>query len=707
MEPAPDRRAGDAIAEAHAAVASALVRAVTASIALAVIVALAGLWVAWPAIAAAPPLVRIGLLAICAVALSGSAFCASRAWHLATALHRPPSHEHPPRPKPAESARPGEARPPLSDAAAGPLSTGQQARPTPTDRKVRLPLSDTDARLAGVIASAMDAIITVDSEHRVVLFNAMAEVVFGWRAEEMMGQKLDRLLPGRFRAVHAQHVETFARTGATARVMGRTGQLTALRRDGSEFPIEATISQAAVRGEQLLTVILRDVSERLRAEQEVRQANARLTRYARRLEALQEIDRAVLGATRLEQLTVAALGRLLPIVSADEVDVVLRAEGEEAREHRVSAGTPPRVAVLSLPGNLQREVDEWLGTHQRRVDDLADPDNPTPEPLRTRHNESGFRSYLGTPLTAHGRLVGRLDAWSRSAAAFGEEAMEVTREAGDQLAVAIEQAKMRADLHRHAEDLEARVAQRTQALQDVNAELNSFAYSVSHDLRTPLRSMQGFAEALLEDYGNRLDETGHDYAKRIVAASRRMDQLIQDLLTYSRLSRAELELQPVALDPLLKGVAIQVEEQAQAATPERLPTIEVLEPLPIVVGHRGVLTQVFVNLLTNATKFVAPEVTPHVTVSAETRQDRVRVTVADNGIGIAEEHQERIFRVFERLHRLDAYPGTGIGLAIVRKGIDRLGGRSGVDSSPGQGSCFWVELPAADPGAVPTGDPLV
>ena len=114
-------------------------------------------------------------------------------------------------------------------------------------------------------------------------------------------------------------------------------------------------------------------------------------------------------------------------------------------------------------------------------------------------------------------------------------------------------------------------------------------------------------------------------------------------------------------------------------------------------GHRGVLSQIFQNLFTNGIKFVAPGVVPHLVVTGQEADGRVRITVADNGIGIAAEHQERIFRVFERLHRLEAYPGTGIGLAIVRKGAERLGGRCGVDSTPGEGSRFWVALPAAHP----------
>jgi PAS domain S-box-containing protein len=585
-----------------------------------------------------------------------------------------------------------------------------EPRPTQADARAAAsrPTEDTtgpSAQLAAIIASAMDAIITIDDEQRIVLFNRMAEAAFGWRADEVLGQPLGRLLPERFQRVHDRHVADFARTGATARAMGRPGQLVALRRDGTEFPIEATVSQAVVAGKRLLTVILRDTSERVRAERDMQAATERLARYTKRLEALQEIDRAILAASRLDDLAVGALGRLLPLAGADEADFVLIDEGDDAREHRVSVptrGGAPVVSVLTLPEGPQRTIDDWLSLRTRQIDDLALASRDVPVPLLVRRDE-GMRCYLGTPLVAGGHQLGRLELWARAPGAFSAETREIAQQAGTQLAIAIQQARLRADLHRHAEDLEARVAQRTLALQEVNAELNSFAYSVSHDLRTPLRSMQGFAEALLEDYAPALDDTGKDYARRIVAASRRMDHLIQDLLTYSRLSRAELELRPVTLADLLRTVAVQAQELAEAGNPPVHPRMEIVEPLPEVLGHGGVLSQVFHNLFSNAIKFVAPGVVPQLTVVARTTGGRVRVTVSDNGIGIAPEHQERIFRVFERLHRLEAYPGTGIGLAIVRKGIERLGGQCGVESEPGQGSRFWVELPAAEAGGAPGG----
>jgi len=236
--------------------------------------------------------------------------------------------------------------------------------------------------------------------------------------------------------------------------------------------------------------------------------------------------------------------------------------------------------------------------------------------------------------------------------------------------------------------LEEQVRHRTAELEERNEELEGFGYSISHDLRAPLRAMQGFSQALLEDSSDRLDDMGKEYAERIVAGAQRMDQLIQDLLAYSRVSRAELRLVPVPLDAIAQSVVGELEASLRA----RHAVIRVEDPLPVVLGHPATLSQVLTNLLGNALKFVPADRTPELRVRAENDDGRIRVWVEDNGMGIAPEHQERIFRVFERLHSGDDYPGTGIGLAIVRKAVERMGGTVGVDSTLGQGSRFWVEL---------------
>ncbi len=234
------------------------------------------------------------------------------------------------------------------------------------------------------------------------------------------------------------------------------------------------------------------------------------------------------------------------------------------------------------------------------------------------------------------------------------------------------------------QEREERLRRLTETLQQTNSDLEAFAYTVSHDLRAPLRAMEGFAEALLEDCGQALGPRGADYAGRIVRAARSMDRLVRDLLDYSRLSREDLGLHQVALEEAVDEALAEVVAEGCEIRVER--------PLPRVRGHRRMLVRVVGNLISNAVKFVPPDRTPRVRVRAEERGGRVRLWVEDNGIGVPPRQRERIFGLFERLHGPEAYPGTGLGLAIVRKAVERMGGRAGVESEPGRGSRFWVEL---------------
>lgn len=228
-------------------------------------------------------------------------------------------------------------------------------------------------------------------------------------------------------------------------------------------------------------------------------------------------------------------------------------------------------------------------------------------------------------------------------------------------------------------------------LREANQELESFAYSVTHDLRAPLRTMEGFSQALLEDYGAQLDETGRDYATRIIAAAKRLDMLIRDLLFYSRLGRTEVESQKVPLAEVVDEVRRLYKDSIQ----ERQAQVRVRRPLPTVYAHSGMLVQALGNLLSNAIKFVPQGIRPEVEIWAERRDDFVKIWVRDNGIGIDPAYHAEIFEPFRRIHG-SAYPGTGIGLAIVRKSAVRMGGSSGILSEPGKGSSFWIELPGGE-----------
>jgi signal transduction histidine kinase len=221
-------------------------------------------------------------------------------------------------------------------------------------------------------------------------------------------------------------------------------------------------------------------------------------------------------------------------------------------------------------------------------------------------------------------------------------------------------------------------------------ELEQYSYSITHDMRAPLRAMAMFSQLLLADHAAKLDETGRDYLQRIDSAAKRLDHLIQDVLSHSRLSRAELTLEPVNLDQLLRET-IQQYPNLQSVKAH----IEIQGPLLAVLGNPTALVQCVSNLLGNAVKFVAPGTRPQIKIYSEPCEGQVRVWVADNGIGIAPDLLGRVWGIFQRGHANKAYEGTGIGLSIVKKAVGRMGGKVGVESELGQGSRFWFQLPRA------------
>src|ERR1051326_5833779 len=241
--------------------------------------------------------------------------------------------------------------------------------------------------------------------------------------------------------------------------------------------------------------------------------------------------------------------------------------------------------------------------------------------------------------------------------------------------------QVEAQIRLRAQDLEKEVAERTGELRESVSSLEQFCYTIAHDLRAPLRTMHGFSDALLNECP--LNETGQEYARRIAAAAARMDLLIRDLLAYGRMNSTNLEAFPVNPAGLLEDVIRGFGRDDVV--------FHIEKPIPRVQANPTGLKQVFENLIANAIKFVAPGVVPKIRFFAEPREDRVRIFIKDNGIGIDEKFHQRIFRVFERLNP-SQYPGTGIGLAIVQRGVERMGGRAGVESQPGHGSCFWIEL---------------
>jgi signal transduction histidine kinase len=270
-------------------------------------------------------------------------------------------------------------------------------------------------------------------------------------------------------------------------------------------------------------------------------------------------------------------------------------------------------------------------------------------------------------------------------------------------------------------ELERQVVKRTASLAETISDLEDFSHSITHDLRAPLRAIRSFAQILHEECLACGRPAAQEHIHRIITAAARMDKLIQDVLQYSRLARSDLHLAPVDVQALLRGII----ETYPAFHPPAV-EINIEGTLPRVLGNEAALTQCFSNLLGNAIKFVAPGTRPRVRVwaepvTAENRKQKteaaitqharrnpqaspfaphpstfpcVRLWFADNGVGIPKEAQERIFKMFQRLDK--NYDGTGVGLTVVRKAVEKMGGRVGLESEPGQGCRFWLELQVAD-----------
>jgi signal transduction histidine kinase/CHASE3 domain sensor protein len=361
--------------------------------------------------------------------------------------------------------------------------------------------------------------------------------------------------------------------------------------------------------------------------------------------------------------------------------------------------------VARARGDAARSCERALHSGERIVIEDVAQDKSLPSDLAEALLAEKVRAMLCTPLISNsGKLLGLIATANASPSRPTESQLQLmdllARQAADYLErkqVEMQLQNAHDQLGDRAVQLEALVQERTARLHEMVGDLEAFSYSIVHDMRAPLRAMQSFAQMLAEEYGP-LSPTADMYVRRIKTAASRMDHLIQDGLNFSHYMRSELPLS--AMDPgaLLRGML----ETYPAFHPTQA-RIEVVGEFPPVKANDAALTQCISNLLDNAIKFVAPNVMPQVRIWAETHDGRTRLYFADNGVGIKKESQEKIFKIFQRLDQ--RHEGTGIGLAIVKKAVERMGGSVGLESAPGRGSTFWLELESAVPVEQPTVTP--
>jgi signal transduction histidine kinase len=484
-----------------------------------------------------------------------------------------------------------------------------------------------------------------------------------------------RLLPGPSGAGAGQKVEGPGRFIVLPLVVDRPPAFGAFQVEGAGPFTEADLGFVNAVATQLAVAL-----DRYYTRERVREAG-------RRLELLAEVGR--LTAAPLD--TEATLARAAEVVVREMADfcvIHLPGEGHAARRAFARSRKLPRDA----PEEEKRS--RLLEDATARVIATGRPVAEFVRPVAGRKDEASGPSFLASlvsaPILVRGQTLGAVTlARTDPEEPYDEGNLKMAEDIAYRIALAVSRNLAEDKVSEMNATLERRILERTAKLQEVVIELNAFAYTVAHDLRAPLRAMQGFSQALIEDYGSRLEETGRNFLRRISAASVRMDALIQDLLAYAHLTQEDVELEPVDLGSLVRKVLGEMAGELK----ERKAEVTVEEPIPRCLGYRRALAQALTNLISNAAKFVSRGVEPRIRIRAELRNSWCRLWVEDNGIGIAPEYHEKIFGLFQRLHKREEYPGTGSGLAIVRKAMERMGGRAGVKSEPGKGSRFFIELP--------------
>jgi PAS domain S-box-containing protein len=431
-----------------------------------------------------------------------------------------------------------------------------------------------------------------------------------------------------------------------------------LHADGHEIPMEISVNCFEYEGQKFIAGYCHNITKRKRTEQALRESREMLRRV-------------------LDTVPVRVFWK-------DRNSVFQGCNHNFAKD--AGLNSPEQLIGQDDFAQTWRDQAELYRADDQRVMQTGEAKLNYEEPLTS---PDGRRLWLRTskiPLCdVNGKIIGVLGTYEDiTERKLAEEALKQVRD----------------ELAQTNADLERRVQERTAELRETIGELEHFSYAITHDMRAPLRAMQAFGKLLASEYAGGLNETGRDLLRRIVESAARMDHLITDALSYSKVVRQEMELQPVDVGALLRGMV----ESYPEFEPVRA-DIEILKGIPPVIGNRAALTQCFSNLLGNAVKFVQPGQRPRVRVWAETDEAQgatgenpktkvengfVRIWVEDNGIGIPPEYQGRIFVMFQRLGR--DLEGTGIGLALVRKVVQRMKGRVGVESEPGKGSRFWVEL---------------
>jgi PAS domain S-box-containing protein len=504
-------------------------------------------------------------------------------------------------------------------------------------RQSQTAMQDSEVRYRRLFEAARDGILILDpATGHITDANPFMSELLDYKREELLGHELweigllkdERANQSAFRALKKDHYIRYE-------------NLPLRKKSGESHEVEFVSNLYDENGHSVIQCNIRDITERKRVADALRQSEER---YRTLFSSIDE------GFCVIEMLFDA---KRRPI---------------DYRFLEVNPSFEKQTGMTNVTGKRMREL---IPNHEAYWFSIYGKVALTGKPVRFVNEAKGLNRWFDVYAFRFGGSESRRVALLFTDISERRRAEHALRTAKNEISL-------------HASRLEQVVAERTGELRETIGELEGFSYTVSHDMRAPLRAMQSYASFLKDEYGAKLDSQGIHYLDQIMRSSIRLDRLIQDVLGYTRILHTPLQMVPVNLDRLVRDI-VETSHSAKSS-------IHIKGFLPKAIGNEALLTQIVSNLLSNGLKFVSKGTVPRVEIKAEGIDGSVRIKFKDNGIGIARENHARIFRLFERVHSTEEYEGTGIGLTIVRKAIDRMGAQLGFESELGSGSNFWIQL---------------
>ncbi|MCP2606550.1 ATP-binding protein [Candidatus Aminicenantes bacterium AC-708-I09] len=542
-------------------------------------------------------------------------------------------------------------------------------------KRIEEKLQTEKAYLDQLFESAQEAVVMTDNSGRIIRINKEFTKMFGYSEEEALGNFIDDLVaPENLREEALFYTEKLARGEKIAFESVRR------RKDGSLINVLSIGAPIIVNNEQVaIYAIYLDITERKKSEEETKK---RATQFALLYKIGQRIS---------SKLELKALFKEIVTAIRDAFNyygVMLFLLDEETGYLKLQAIVGGYVDVF--PKDLRIKIGEGMIGRAAETGETQVSGDVSKNPYYIRKANEITKSELSVPIKRGKKVIGVLDIQCDEYNAFDESDISAMETLSTQIAIAIENAKLFEQAQREIlerKKAEEKLKKTAEALERSNKELQHFAYIASHDLQEPLRMVASFVQLLAKRYKGKLGPDADEFIKYAVEGANRMQKMINDLLLYSRVETRGKPFIPTdcekVLEKVIANLKVSIEERGAIVTHDEL---------PIVMADESQLIQLFQNLISNAIKFCDKK-TPRIHISVNKKNDEWVFSVKDNGIGIDPEYKDRIFQIFQRLHLRDEYPGTGIGLAICKKIVERHGGRIWVESKVGEGSTFYFTIP--------------